>query len=255
MRIHYSKIQLLLATLCCCCSAFGQIGIGTNTPDPHSILDIESTTRGLLVPRLTAAQLTTLQGMLTTAETGMLVTDATTGKLTVWNGQTWTDPANVGAQAPLRVSSTNQLSLNPGTATGDLITWDGANWVNMQPATQHFTVTADNRQPLLTLNYCIALVGIFPSQNTFNPYVGEIDVFSFNFAPKGYAVCNGQLLAINQNAALFSLIGTFYGGNGTSTFQLPNLQGKVPLHYGSGPGLSTYSIGQQGGSETNTISH
>ena len=254
MRIHSPKIPLVLAALCCYCTAFSQIGIGTNTPDPHSILDIESTTKGLLTPRLTTAQLTTLQGLLTPAQAGMLVTDASTGKLTIWNGQTWTDPANAGAQAPLQVSSTNQLSLNPGTATGDLITWDGANWVNMQPAAQHFTVTADNRQPLQTLNYCIALTGIFPSQNTSEPYVGEIDVFSFNFAPKGYAFCNGQLLAINQNAALFSLVGTFYGGNGSNNFQLPNLQGRVPLHYGTGSGLSTYSIGDKGGSETNTIS-
>jgi microcystin-dependent protein len=254
MYIHYAKLQWLLVSLCCCCTAFGQIGIGTNTPDPASILDISSTTRGLLIPRLSATQLTTLAGMLTAAETGMLVTDASTGKLTIWNGQTWSDPANAGALSPLQISSTNQLSLNPGTATGDLITWDGTNWVNMQPATQHFTVSADNRQPLTTLNYCISLVGIFPSQNTSEPYVGEIDLFGFDFAPKGYALCNGQLLAINQNAALFSLIGTFYGGNGTSNFQLPNLQGRVPLHFGSGPGLSSYTIGQTGGSETNTIS-
>lgn len=81
------------------------------------------------------------------------------------------------------------------------------------------------------------------------PYLSEIRVFAFGFAPKGWALCNGQTLPINQNTALFSLIGTFYGGNGTTTFQLPNLQGCVPLHMGTGGG-STYTIGEQGG-ETN----
>ncbi|MGB6687508.1 MAG: tail fiber protein [Terracidiphilus sp.] len=66
------------------------------------------------------------------------------------------------------------------------------------------------------------------------PYLGEIRIVSFNFAPKGWALCNGQTLAINQNAALFSLLGTTYGGNGTTTFALPNLQARMPVHVGSG---------------------
>jgi microcystin-dependent protein len=66
------------------------------------------------------------------------------------------------------------------------------------------------------------------------PFLGEIKIFSFNFAPKGWALCNGQLLPINQNQALFSLMGTMYGGNGQTTFALPNLQGCVPLHFGAG---------------------
>jgi len=82
------------------------------------------------------------------------------------------------------------------------------------------------------------------------PYLSEIRIFSFGFAPKGWAFCNGQTLPINQNAALFSLIGTFYGGNGTTTFQLPNLQGCVPLHMGTSPNGIGYTIGQQAG-ETN----
>ena len=85
------------------------------------------------------------------------------------------------------------------------------------------------------------------------PYLAEIRIFPFNFAPRGWAMCNGQLVAISQNTALFSLIGTFYGGNGTSNFALPNFQGNVPIHQGTGPGLSTYSIGQAGGSATVTL--
>ena len=82
------------------------------------------------------------------------------------------------------------------------------------------------------------------------PYVGEIRMVGFNFAPSGWAFCNGQLLPISQNAALFALIGTFYGGNGTTTFALPNLQSRVAIHQGTGNGLSTYDIGQAGGLES-----
>jgi microcystin-dependent protein len=86
-----------------------------------------------------------------------------------------------------------------------------------------------------------------------NPYVGEIRVVGFGFAPQGWALCNGQLLSIAQNTALFSLLGTTYGGDGVQTFALPNLQGRVPLHAGSGAGLPVYSLGQQGGSANVTI--
>lgn len=85
------------------------------------------------------------------------------------------------------------------------------------------------------------------------PFVGEICIFPFNFAPKGWAFCDGQLLPISQNTALFSLLGTFYGGDGKSTFALPNLQGMVPIHAGQGPGLSLYDLGQTGGTEYVTL--
>lgn len=80
-----------------------------------------------------------------------------------------------------------------------------------------------------------------------SPFVAEIRIFPFNFAPKGWAFCNGQLLPISQNTALFSLLGTFYGGDGKSTFALPNLQGSSPMQQGQGPGLSLYVIGEVGG--------
>ena len=86
-----------------------------------------------------------------------------------------------------------------------------------------------------------------------NPFLGEIKMFAGNFAPAGYALCNGQLLAISQNAALFSLIGTFYGGNGTSNFALPNFQGAVPLHWGDGPGLTPRVVGETGGENSVTL--
>ena len=80
------------------------------------------------------------------------------------------------------------------------------------------------------------------------PYLGQISIVGFNFAPKGWASCDGQLLSIQQNAALFSIIGTFYGGNGTTTFALPDLRGRVPVHPGNGIGL-----GEQAGEEAVTI--
>src|SRR6267142_4392005 len=86
-----------------------------------------------------------------------------------------------------------------------------------------------------------------------DPFVAEIRIFPFNFAPKGWAFCDGQLLPLSQNTALFSLLGTTYGGDGKSTFALPNLQGSAPMHPGQGPGLSLYDLGQQGGSETVTL--
>lgn len=84
-------------------------------------------------------------------------------------------------------------------------------------------------------------------------FVGEIRMFGFNFAPVGWAQCNGQLLPINQNDALFALLGTFYGGDGVQTFGLPNLQSRVPIHQGEGLGLSPYVIGQEGGTESVTL--
>jgi microcystin-dependent protein len=85
------------------------------------------------------------------------------------------------------------------------------------------------------------------------PFLGEIRMVGFNFAPTGWALCNGQLLPISQYTALFSLLGTFYGGNGTSNFALPNLQSRVPIHMGQGAGLSLYTIGQSGGVENVTL--
>lgn len=89
------------------------------------------------------------------------------------------------------------------------------------------------------------------------PFLGQILTVPYNFAPRGWAFCNGQLLPISQNTALFSLLGTFYGGNGQSTFALPNLQGNVPVHVGGssgqGPGLSQYDLGEIGGEGTHTL--
>lgn len=86
-----------------------------------------------------------------------------------------------------------------------------------------------------------------------DPFVAEIRIVSFNFPPQGWAFCNGQILPLSQNTALFSLLGTTYGGNGASNFALPDLQGRAPMHPGQGPGLSLHDLGETGGSQTVTL--
>jgi microcystin-dependent protein len=85
------------------------------------------------------------------------------------------------------------------------------------------------------------------------PFIGEIMMFGGNFAPRGWALCNGQLLPIAQNTALFSILGTTYGGDGITTFALPNMQGRVPMHWGTGPGLTPHAIGESSGTESVTL--
>jgi microcystin-dependent protein len=130
-----------------------------------------------------------------------------------------------------------------GTADGDILTWDNAgnNWV-ARPG--------DKMQPYLGINFIIALQGIFPSRSSAEPFIGEISMFAGNFAPRGWAFCDGQLLPISQYSALFSLLGITYGGDGRTTFGLPDLRGRVPLHPGTGPGLTPRTLGKKGGSET-----
>ena len=85
------------------------------------------------------------------------------------------------------------------------------------------------------------------------PFIGQVIAFGGNFAPRGWAFCDGQLLAISQNTALFSILGTIYGGDGRTTFALPDLRGRATVHPGNGPGLSSRRLGEKGGSETNTF--
>jgi microcystin-dependent protein len=114
-----------------------------------------------------------------------------------------------------------------------------------------------NMQPSLGTNYIIALSGTYPpsggSGGSLEPYLGEITMFAGNFAPRNWAFAHGQLLSKNQHAALFSLLGYTYGGNGSTTFALPDLRGRVPIGIGQGPGLTNRSLGQTTGSETTIL--
>lgn len=155
-------------------------------------------------------------------------------------------------EAPINVdNSALTIGLNPATSAGDLLTWDGNNWIAKPPEPEP-PQTLDNMQPFLGINYIIALQGLFPSRNGAEPFIAEIIMFAGNFAPRGWAFCDGQLLQISQYPALFSLLGTTFGGDGRTNFALPDLRGRVSIHPGSGPGLSIRRLGERGGSETIT---
>lgn len=106
---------------------------------------------------------------------------------------------------------------------------------------------------LLAIMSLAAVVPVARAQVGGTPYIGEILLVPFNFPPKGWAFCSGQLLPINQNQALFSLLGTQFGGNGTTNFALPDLRGRSPIGAGQGPGLTPYVVGETGGQETVTL--
>ncbi len=152
----------------------------------------------------------------------------------------------VGATGP-----TGDISAITGI-DGQLLQYYNNNWIAKHP--NGITFTGNNMQPFLTVNYVIATQGIFPSRNSSQPLLGEIMLFAANFPPRGWALCDGQLLPISQNTALFSLLGTIYGGDGTTNFALPDLRGRAPIHAGTGPGFITRRLGARGGNENETIS-
>jgi microcystin-dependent protein len=142
----------------------------------------------------------------------------------------------------------------PTGENGDLLTNDGTNWVAKKSSIQaHEFQTINVRNPYIGIHYIIALEGIYPSRNSSDPFLAEIIIFGGNFEPRGWAFCDGQILSISQNTALFSLLGITYGGDGRTTFGLPDLRGRTPVHAGNGAGLSNVRLGQTGGSESITI--
>jgi microcystin-dependent protein len=224
-----------------------QIGIG-GAAASKSLLDLQSNTRALQVPRMTLAQLSAFTSGMNATHKGMVVFDTDFNRLVVWNGTAWVAYA-LTATAPLTINTvTNNVAINPGTAAGDLLSWNGANWVNISGNT-YVKKNASNIQPTIVLNYCMAIEGIFPSMNSQIPFLGEVQLFGFNFNPIGFVRCDGQLLPISEYDAVFALIGTIYGGDGQTTFAVPDLRGRTPIHQGTGPGLSPYVIGQQIGTE------
>ena len=148
--------------------------------------------------------------------------------------------------SPVEINATDStIGLANGVMARDLLSWNGANWIARTPN----QAVGDKMQPFLAVNYIIAVQGQFPSRNSADPLLGEIFIFAGNFAPRGFALCDGQLLAISSNSALFSILGTTYGGDGRTTFGLPDLRGRAPIHAGDGPGLSNRRLGASGGAE------
>ncbi len=147
-------------------------------------------------------------------------------------------------------------ALPAGGANGDnFLTWDGSNWVAKKLALSAAGNTAsfEIMPPYVVVNFQIAAEGIYPSRDADMPFLGEIMMTGWNFATRGWYLCNGQLLSIAQNTALFSLLGTTYGGNGMQTFGLPNFQGRMPMHQGQGLGLANRVMGEYGGRENVTL--
>jgi microcystin-dependent protein len=170
--------------------------------------------------------------------------------ITETNISDWTTAASWGNHA-----TQGYINNASETENGDLMSFDGTNWVSKKLVIGN---TGSNsainiQQPYLTLNYSIAIVGIFPSRSSSEPFIGEIDLYAFDFAPRGFALCNGQIMPISTNSALFYLLGTSYGGDGMTTFALPDLRGRVVIGQGTGPGLLPNNMGQKGGSPTITI--
>lgn len=160
-----------------------------------------------------------------------------------------------GPAGPIGPQGPAGTGIPAGVANNNLIVYNGSNWVakNLVLGTIGNGQAVNNMQPSLTLNYCIALYGIFPSRSGAEPYIGEITLYPYNFAPNYWAFCNGQIMSIAQNTALFSLLGTTYGGNGTVTFALPDLRGRAAISAGQGPGLSNRTLGETVGTETVTL--
>ena len=180
----------------------------------------------------------------------------------LWNANVdETDPV-FGASVAMGITGTdttfwnNKMDADVNAGTDDLMTFDGTNWVAKRSIVVNTggNLAQNNMQPWLAINYIIALTGVFPSRSSIHdPTIGEITMFGGNFAPRNWAFCSGQLLAISSNQALFSILGTTYGGDGRTTFALPDMRGRTAIHQGRGPGLSDRRLGHRGGSETNTM--
>ena len=201
-------------------------------------------------------------GTLTAGEITIPNIDGTNGQVLATNGSgvlSWVAATSgVGTQGIQGIQGekgdTGDAAAFPTGEYGDLFTHDGTNWVAKKLSVVTSTARPfNNRNPYLGINYIIALQGIFPSRDGTDPFIAEISMFGGSFAPRGWAFCDGQLLAISQNQALFALLSTTYGGDGRTSFGLPDLRGRTPVHAGTGPGLSSIRLGHQGGFESITI--
>ena len=251
------KILLMAISIIISIGLTAQVAITTDgsDADASAMLDVKSSDKGMLIPRMTLAE----RDAIGTPATGLLVYVTDANDFYFFDGLAWEQfsggsdgdwiingndmsssvTGNVGIGFP---NPSQKLDVN-GTINGSNFTGNGN--------TLTFGSNS-NMQPSLGITYVIALSGIYPSPSAnkgIDRFLGEIMMFAGNFAPQGWALCNGQLLAINQNQALFSLLGTTYGGNGSTTFALPDLRGRAPMHWGTGSGLTTRSLGQNVGVE------
>ncbi|HEY1056735.1 MAG TPA: tail fiber protein [Emticicia sp.] len=251
MKSFLPSISFGLVVILC---VFTKVNAQSTTITPGNSqpnLTATSTNNGVIVPKITLTASLDSPSPVANPTEGLLVYNTGNNQAKgfyYWNGSAWQylgSATTLTATSPISVVA-NNIRLNAGTTVGQLLSWNGNNWVNTNPKPPEYI---DNTQPYLALNFCISLYGIFPSMNGSQPFVGEIEVFGFNFAPAGWALCNGQLLSISENEVLYVLIGTTYGGDGVSNFAVPDLRGRAPIHMGQGASLSSFVQGQQGGAE------
>lgn len=234
----------------------GTYFIKTETdPTGGTSYTISGTSQLLSVPyALHAKTAQSITGTIT--ETDPVYNASVAKKVTVADTTKWTTAFSWGNHA-----TQSYVKNTSPTVSGNMMTYDGSNWVSkrltLAASGNANPVALNNMQPYQVLNYCIAITGIYPSRNGMDPYIGEITLFPYDFVPRDYASCNGQLMSIAQNTALFSLIGTYYGGNGQTTFGLPDLTGRVAIGMGKSAGstLTNRLIGEKGGTESITITN
>lgn len=252
-----TKLFLLIIFLGSCFTLSAQVAVtadGSNA-DASAMLDVKSTEKGMLLPRMSAAE----RDLITSPATGLLVFVTDDNNFYFFDGASW-EQFSGGTDNDWIVNGNNMVSSVSGNVgignpnpTAKLDVAGTVKGTNFTGNGNTLTFGANsNMQPSLGITYIISLYGVYPSPSSnkgADPYVGEICMFAGNFAPQGWAFCNGQLLSIASYSALFSLVGTYYGGDGISTFALPDLRGRVPINHGQGAGLTNRPIGQKVGVE------
>jgi microcystin-dependent protein len=228
----------------------GNVGIGTMSPlaklDVTGNIKITDGTQGA------GKVLTSDANGLASWQTAGTATNVS-GIVAVANGGT--GAATLAANNLLVGNGTSAVSTISPATSGNILYANGTNWLSktLGVGLSGNGASFSNMQPYQTTNYCIATQGIFPSRAGYDAYMGEINIFAFDFVPRGYNACDGAILSVSSNAALFALLGTTYGGNGSTTFALPDYRGRTLIGQGAGPGLSARVLGQSGGTENTTL--
>ena len=152
-----------------------------------------------------------------------------------------------GPEGPQGPQGEPGTSIVDGSSAGQLLTWSGTGWTATAPSPGAYTTEQTNYQPSTVVNFIIALEGLLPSRGGAGPFVGEIRMFAGRVAPEGWAFCDGQILPISRYTSLFSIVGTAYGGDGRTTFGLPDMRARSPVHAGYGGFGWDAELGQRQG--------
>ena len=244
-------LGLLLMTV----HALAQTGIGTVAPSASAVLDVSSTTKGLLVPRYATSAIANI----TSPTAGLLIYDSTAKGFYVYTGTAWTAVSdNLGSHAATKnIALNGNYISNNGTNNGIKVDNSGTVTISNNIGSAYDVLTNTGSGVVgvkkgygtQSINYIIATAGDFPSRGGSavlysSQVLGEIRLFAGNFAPDGFAFCNGAILSISSNVALYAILGTTYGGNGTTTFGLPDLRSAVPVGQSSNGVNQNWQLGE-----------